>query len=72
MTPFLLRNADRFQVVKLLAPAAVRRPDLRFTIDTREDLLYMRDVFAAADADGLPDLIRAAGRVQRLAELGAA
>lgn len=72
VTSFVVRNADRFRVVKLLAPSAVRRPDLRFTVDTREDLLYMREVFAAAEHDGLPALIHAAERVGRLSELGAA
>ncbi|MCA1585682.1 MAG: NTP transferase domain-containing protein [Acidobacteria bacterium] len=72
VTSFVVRNADRFRVVKLLAPSAVRRPDLRFTVDTREDLLYMREVFAAADNQALPGLLRAADRVGRLSELGAA
>lgn len=72
VTPFIVRNPDRFRVVKLLAPPQMRRPDLRFTVDSREDLLYMRQVFAAAANESLPELIHAAGRVQDLPELGAA
>lgn len=72
VTPFIVRNADRFRVMKLPAPSPLRRPDLRFTVDTREDLLYMRQVFAAAENESLPELIRAADRVNGLRELGAA
>lgn len=72
VTPFIVRNPDRFRVIKQLAPAQIRRPDLRFTVDTREDLLYMREVFAAAENASLPELIRAADCVEHLPELGAA
>ena len=34
----------RLQVRDFAAPAAVRRPDLRFTVDTPADLAYMRRV----------------------------
>lgn len=39
---------ERFKSVFLPAPAHLARPDLRFTVDTRADLLYMRDLFRAA------------------------
>lgn len=50
-------NPDRFRIQVIQAPAALRRPDLRFTVDTRADLLYMRDVFRAA-GEALPRLER--------------
>jgi spore coat polysaccharide biosynthesis protein SpsF len=42
--PFLKRPELRYRVFEPLAPVAVRRPDLRFTIDTPEDLAYMETV----------------------------
>ncbi len=44
VTPFLRRDA-RSRAVDSLAPTALRRPDLRFTIDTADDLDYMRRVY---------------------------
>jgi spore coat polysaccharide biosynthesis protein SpsF len=41
VTPFLKRPELRHRVFEPLAPISVRRPDLRFTIDTAEDLAYM-------------------------------
>ncbi len=41
-------NPSRFAVANIEAPAGLRRPELRFTVDTRADLLYMRDIFRAA------------------------
>ncbi|MGE4065286.1 MAG: NTP transferase domain-containing protein [Vicinamibacterales bacterium] len=76
VTPFVIRESARFRAVRLPAPAAVRRPDLRFTVDTREDLIYMRDVFAVAGASAsvapLAALIAAADRARALTWLGAA
>jgi spore coat polysaccharide biosynthesis protein SpsF len=44
VTPFLKRD-HRFRSLDLVAPAAVRRPDRRFTVDTLEDLEFMRGVY---------------------------
>ena len=48
-----------------MAPATVRRPDLRFTVDTPADLAYMRRVLGQAGATAdravpLADLIAVA------------
>ncbi|MGE3276396.1 MAG: NTP transferase domain-containing protein [Vicinamibacterales bacterium] len=76
VTPYVVRRPDVYRVVRAAAPASVRRPDLRFTVDTREDLLYMREVFSVAGphATGHPmaGLIRAADRLRGLALQGAA
>ncbi|MGE0393988.1 MAG: acylneuraminate cytidylyltransferase [Vicinamibacterales bacterium] len=53
-----IRSApDAFRAVYVPAPAHLRRPDLRFTVDTRADLLYMRDVFRVA-GEAMPPLER--------------
>jgi spore coat polysaccharide biosynthesis protein SpsF (cytidylyltransferase family) len=44
VTPLLLRD-HRFRALDLVAPAVVRRPDRRFTVDTADDLEFMRSVF---------------------------
>jgi spore coat polysaccharide biosynthesis protein SpsF len=44
VTPFIRRERTLFRVVETPAPPAVRRPDLRFTIDTPEDLRFMQRV----------------------------
>jgi spore coat polysaccharide biosynthesis protein SpsF (cytidylyltransferase family) len=64
VTPFIKRNTQTFAAVTLPAPAPLRRPDLRFTIDTRADLEYMRMLFArtGTDTPSLRELIEAAGR----------
>jgi spore coat polysaccharide biosynthesis protein SpsF len=41
VTPFLRRDS-RFRAVRVMAPAAIRRPDLRVTVDTAEDLEFVR------------------------------
>ena len=46
VTPFLKRD-HRFRSLNLLAPAALRRADRRFTVDTTDDLEFMRGVYRA-------------------------
>ena len=74
VTTYVKRMTDRFRVVRASAPQAVRRPDLRLTVDTEGDLAFMRHVLDAAGArEGLvplPDIIEAADRV--MAEAGVA
>ncbi len=53
VTPFLRRDA-RSRAVDSLAPTALRRPDLRFTIDTADDLEYMRRVYQEAGVAAPP------------------
>ena len=48
VTPFMRRD-PRFTAVRAPAPAAVRRPDLRLTVDTSEDLAFVRRVFEHAE-----------------------
>jgi spore coat polysaccharide biosynthesis protein SpsF len=68
VTPFIKRDR-RFTAIDALAPATVRAPHVRLTVDTPEDLDFVRCVYACADygdgAPALPELIDAA---ERLAE----
>jgi spore coat polysaccharide biosynthesis protein SpsF (cytidylyltransferase family) len=43
VTPFIRRDR-RFTAIRAIAAPAVRRPDLRLTVDTAEDLAFMRAV----------------------------
>lgn len=49
VTPYLYRNPGRFLAQSLAAPEGVRRPDLRLTVDTDEDLEFVRAVLERAD-----------------------
>jgi spore coat polysaccharide biosynthesis protein SpsF len=63
VTPYLYRTPGRFRAIKPAAPAHLRRPDVRLTIDTPMDLEFMRGVFGLAQASGaasLAEFIRAA------------
>jgi spore coat polysaccharide biosynthesis protein SpsF len=53
VTPFLIRD-PRFTTLDLLAPAGVRRPELRFTVDTPEDLQFMRGVYRSVHHPSAP------------------
>jgi spore coat polysaccharide biosynthesis protein SpsF len=53
VTP-LLRRDRRFVALDALAPTALRRPELRFTVDTAEDLEAMRVLYAAVGLGPLP------------------
>lgn len=63
VTSFIRRDS-RFTSLRAVAPANVRRPGLRLTVDTPEDLQFAREVWElAATSTGTPDLrdiIRAA------------
>ncbi len=67
VTPFIRRDA-RSRAVDSLAPTALRRPDLRFTVDTADDLDYMRRVYQEAGVNASPApleaLIAAADRLR--------
>jgi spore coat polysaccharide biosynthesis protein SpsF len=64
VTPYLYRNPGRFLSLAPPAPAAVHRPDLRLTVDTADDLRFMRRVLERATPGGglaaLGEVIRAA------------
>jgi spore coat polysaccharide biosynthesis protein SpsF len=66
VTTYIRKHAEDFRIVQLAAPRPLMRPDLRFTIDTRGDLLYMRDLFLRTES-AMPtvrELIEVAGRVR--------
>lgn len=53
----LIRRDVRFRALRAVAPGNVRRPGLRLTVDTAEDLEFIRQVWNACDAgDGHPEL----------------
>lgn len=53
VTTFLKRD-PRFRSLDLVAPSAVRRPDRRFTVDTPDDLEFMRGVYRMLGGQPLP------------------
>ncbi len=66
VTPFIRRD-PRFLALPALAPALVRRPAVRLTVDTAADLAFMRRVFALTGATpgapvSLVEIITAATR----------
>ena len=70
VTTYIRRAGSGFKCVISMAPARVRRPDLRFTVDTPADLAYMRRVLGQAGgrrrrASRSADLIAAADRLSR-------
>lgn len=71
VTPFVRRDG-RSRAIDALAPTALRRPDLRFTVDTADDLDYLRRVYHEAGPAESPwpidAFIAAADRLQARAE----
>jgi spore coat polysaccharide biosynthesis protein SpsF (cytidylyltransferase family) len=68
VTPFMQRD-PRFVARRAAAPAAVRRPELRLTVDTPADLVFVQRVFEHAERLNprpvpLSALIAAAATVQ--------
>jgi len=59
VTPYVRGHADVFRIIMPDAPADVRRPDLRLTVDSAEDLDFMRRVLQIAEAGFSPAPIRA-------------
>jgi spore coat polysaccharide biosynthesis protein SpsF len=63
VTSFVRRDS-RFRALRIVAPADVRRPGLRLTVDTQEDLDFIRAVLASVGAGTriprLTEVIRAA------------
>jgi spore coat polysaccharide biosynthesis protein SpsF len=72
VTRFLHRHPSEFRLRRIAAPPALCRPDLRLTIDTPADLVYLRRVFAAVPTTASPapltDIIMAADVLARRAE----
>ena len=50
VTPYVKRPEHRYRVFEPLAPVELRRPDLRLTVDTPEDLAFMSSVLARCGA----------------------
>ena len=67
VTTFVRRRTDLFRVLHVQAPAPLRRPDLRMTVDTPEDLAHVRALFARTGSErpSLRRLIEVAGRPAR-------
>jgi spore coat polysaccharide biosynthesis protein SpsF len=67
VTPFLRRDR-RVMSIAALAPSALRRPDIRLTVDRPDDLAFVREVFdvvgAGATRAPLAAFIAAADRVR--------
>ena len=68
VTTYIKRPDHRFRVLMPLAPAHVRAPYLRLTVDTSEDFAFMEQVLQQAGGRSarvpLAGIIRAAERVQ--------
>jgi spore coat polysaccharide biosynthesis protein SpsF len=65
VTTLIRREPERYQRVPVMAPPRLRRPDLRFTVDSPADLAYVRRLFRQAghEAPALSELIQAADAV---------
>jgi spore coat polysaccharide biosynthesis protein SpsF len=74
VTPYLYRNPGRFLAVRLQAPPGLRRPDVRLTVDTPDDLRSMRRVLGraapAGDLAPLSAIIAAADEIACGGEVG--
>ena len=67
VTVYVRRNPDIFSVALAPAPAPLRRPDIRVTVDTAADLLHVRELYlrAGVEMPSLSEIIDAAGRPVR-------
>lgn len=67
VTIWVKRQTGRLRLLYPDAPAPLRRPDLRLTVDVPEDLAYVRTLFARSGVDepSLSHLIQVAGRPRR-------
>ena len=67
VTTFIRRETNVFTVLPVPAPTGARRPDVRLTVDTRDDLRRVRDLYFATGVDmpTLEQLIAASDRIGR-------
>jgi spore coat polysaccharide biosynthesis protein SpsF (cytidylyltransferase family) len=65
VNPFIRRHR-RFRSLDAIAPGDVRRPDLRFTVDTPDDLDYMRRVLGAVQSSTTVPLAAIIAAAERL------
>lgn len=63
VTTFMRRRRDLFKVTHISAPAPLHCPSLRLTVDTAEDLAWVRELFFRTQSDDptLLSLIAASG-----------
>lgn len=63
VTTFIRKRRDLFRVTEVDAPASLCRTSLRITVDTKEDLAWVRELFhrAGSDDPSLASLIAASG-----------
>lgn len=54
VTPLLRRPGGPFFALAALAPGYLRRPSLRLTVDTDDDLVFMQKLFDAVGAETYP------------------
>ena len=60
VTPLIRRDRARFTPLIIQAPRGVRRPELRLSVDTAEDLQFMRRIAARMhNWTGVPELAQA-------------
>ncbi|HXT71049.1 MAG TPA: hypothetical protein VN700_14905 [Vicinamibacterales bacterium] len=64
----LVRREPQFRAVRALCPGHVRRPKLRLTVDTPDDLRFMRAVYAAFETHAIPTLPEILDAADDLAE----
>ena len=74
VTPFIRRD-PRFRAVSAIAPGELRRPGLRLTVDTADDLDFMRRLYAAVTPGAsrpapLVELMAAADRCRMASDGG--
>jgi len=46
VTPYIWENSEKFKLHSVEALPALRRPDLRLTVDTKEDLELVREIYS--------------------------
>jgi spore coat polysaccharide biosynthesis protein SpsF (cytidylyltransferase family) len=51
VTPFIRNRRDLFHVREVDAPSTLTRPELRLTVDTPEDLAWVRELFLRTGSD---------------------
>jgi spore coat polysaccharide biosynthesis protein SpsF len=70
-----IKSSDQFVAIDAIAPGALRRPTLRLTVDTPEDLDFVRKVFGRLVDTSVPasltEIIRAADRLHLSEAAGA-
>lgn len=67
VTSFIKRRRDLFRVIDLETPAHLNEPNLHLSVDTAEDLAWVRELFfrAGSDEPSVTELIAAAGQAAR-------